>query len=94
MLLRKPLFRADIDNREKRGAAGVAIIGVKETMSLCSRAIDQSILLKCLRGSRELFIISSLAIIVLVVSQDPETCGPESREAVQTAIDIIGVSKC
>lgn len=85
MLLRKPLLRADIDNCEKRGAAGVAIIRVKETISLCSRAIDQCILLKCLRGSCEFFIISSLAIIVLVLSQDPETYGPESREAVQTA---------
>lgn len=94
MLLRKPLLRVEIDNREKRGAAVVAIICVKETISLCSRAIDQSILLKYLRGSCEFFVISSLAIIVLVVSQGPETYGPESREAVQTAIDILGVSKC
>lgn len=94
MLVRKPLLRADIDNRQKRAAAGVAIICVKETISLCSRAIDQSILLKYLRGSCEFFVISSLAIIVLVVSQGPETYGPESREAVQTAIDILGVSKC
>jgi hypothetical protein len=38
--------------------------------------------------------VSSLAIILLIVSQDPKTYGPESRDAFQEAIRILQVSKC
>ncbi|KAG4253139.1 hypothetical protein FPRO03_07099 [Fusarium proliferatum] len=94
ILLRKPLLRSYKGDREKTAAAAVCIQCAKATIFLCSGVINKAVPLKCLRSSYEYFTVSSLAIILLVVSQDPETYGPESRDAFQEAIRILQVSKC
>ncbi|RBA13510.1 hypothetical protein FPRO05_02303 [Fusarium proliferatum] len=94
ILLRKPLLRSYKGNREKIAAAAVCIQCAKATIFLCSGVINKAVPLKCLRSSYEYFTVSSLAIILLIVSQDPETYGPESRDAFQEAIRILQVSKC
>ncbi|CCT71982.1 uncharacterized protein FFUJ_14024 [Fusarium fujikuroi IMI 58289] len=94
ILLRKPLLRSYKGDREKTAAAAVCMQCAKATIFLCSGVINKAVPLKCLRSSYEYFTVSSLAIILLVVSQDPETYGPESRDAFQEAIRILQVSKC
>jgi hypothetical protein len=94
ILLRKPLLHSYKGDREKLAAAAVCIQCAKDTIFLCSSVINKAVPLKCLRSSYEYFTVSSLAIILLVVSQDPETYGPECRDAFQEAIRILQVSKC
>ncbi|KAL7765137.1 hypothetical protein ACKLNR_003053 [Fusarium oxysporum f. sp. zingiberi] len=94
ILLRKPLLHSYKGDREKTAAAAVCVQCAKATIFLCSGVINKAVPLKCLRSSYEYFTVSSLAIILLVVSQDPETYGPESRDAFQEAIRILQVSKC
>ncbi|KAH7178854.1 hypothetical protein DER46DRAFT_495837 [Fusarium sp. MPI-SDFR-AT-0072] len=94
ILLRKPLLHSYKGDREKTAAAAVCIQCAKATIFLCSGVINKAVPLKCLRSSYEYFTVSSLAIILLVVSQDPETYGPESRDAFQEAIRILQVAKC
>ncbi|KAG4281148.1 hypothetical protein FPRO06_10053 [Fusarium proliferatum] len=94
ILLRKPLLRSYKGDREKIAAAAVCIQCAKATIFLCSGVINKAAPLKCLRSSYEYFTVSSLAIILLIVSQDPETYGPESRDAFQEAIRMLQVSKC
>ncbi|EWG47577.1 hypothetical protein FVEG_07645 [Fusarium verticillioides 7600] len=94
ILLRKPLLHSYKGDRDKTAAAAVCIQCAKATIFLCSGVINKAVPLKCLRSSYEYFTVSSLAIILLVVSQDPETYGPESRDAFQEAIRILQVSKC
>ncbi|KAF4434144.1 hypothetical protein FACUT_7996 [Fusarium acutatum] len=94
ILLRKPLLHSYKGDREKTAAAAVCIQCAKATIFLCSGVINKAVPLKCLRSSYEYFTVSSLAIILLVVSQDPETYGPESRDAFQEATRILQVSKC
>ncbi|KAI1029999.1 hypothetical protein LB504_010402, partial [Fusarium proliferatum] len=94
ILLRKPLLHSYKGDREKTAAAAVCIQCAKATIFLCSGVISKAVPLKCLRSSYEYFTVSSLAIILLVVSQDPETYGHESRDAFQEAIRILQVSKC
>ncbi|KAF5604319.1 glutathione S-transferase [Fusarium pseudocircinatum] len=94
ILLRKPLLHSYKGDREKTAAAAVCIQCAKAAIFLCSGVISKAVPLKCLRSSYEYFTVSSLAIILLVVSQDPETYGPESRDAFQEAIRILQVSKC
>jgi hypothetical protein len=94
ILLRKSLLHSYKGDREKTEAAVVCIQCAKATIFLCSGVINKAVPLKCLRSSYEYFTVSSLAIILLVVSQDPETYGPDSRHAFQEAIRILQVSKC
>ncbi|KAM5517442.1 fungal specific transcription factor domain-containing protein [Fusarium oxysporum f. sp. phaseoli] len=94
ILLRKPLLHSYKGDREKTAAVAVCVQCAKATIFLCSGVINKAVPLKCLRSSYEYFTVSSLAIILLVVSQDPETYGPESRDAFQEAIRILQVSKC
>ncbi|KAF5639301.1 hypothetical protein F52700_4153 [Fusarium sp. NRRL 52700] len=94
ILLRKPLLHSYKGDREKTAAATVCIQCAKATIFLCSGVINKAVPLKFLRSSYEYFTVSSLAIILLVVSQDPKTYGPESRDAFQEAIRVLQVSKC
>ncbi|KAF5585024.1 uncharacterized protein FSUBG_12595 [Fusarium subglutinans] len=94
ILLRKPLLHSYKGDRDKTAAAAVCIQCAKATIFLCSGVINKAVPLKFLRTSYEYFTVSSLAIILLVVSQDPETYGPESRDAFQEAIRVLQVSKC
>ncbi|KAF5547721.1 hypothetical protein FMEXI_5047 [Fusarium mexicanum] len=94
ILLRKPLLHSYKGDRDRTAAAAVCIQCAKATIFLCSGVINKAVPLKFLRTSYEYFTVSSLAIILLVVSQDPETYGPESRDAFQEAIRVLQVSKC
>ncbi|KAF9768163.1 hypothetical protein IL306_014560 [Fusarium sp. DS 682] len=94
MMLRKPLLHSYLGDREKQQAAAVSIECAKDAVFLCSRVISKPAPSKCLRGAYEYFLVSSLAIILLIVSQDPRTYGPDSREAFQEAIKILEASKC
>ncbi|PCG89350.1 Transcription factor [Penicillium occitanis (nom. inval.)] len=94
MMLRKPLLHSFLGDREKQRAAVVSIECAKDAVFLCSKLISKPASSKCLRGAYEYFLVSSLAIILLIVSQDPKTYGPDSREAFQEAIKILEVSKC
>ncbi|KAH7231595.1 uncharacterized protein BKA55DRAFT_667378 [Fusarium redolens] len=93
MMLRKPLLHSYLGDREKQQAAAFSIERARDTVFLCSRVISKAVPSKCLRTFYEYFLVSSLATILLIVSQDPKTYGPESREAFQEAIKILEVSK-
>ncbi|KAF4337271.1 glutathione S-transferase [Fusarium beomiforme] len=94
IILRKPLLHSYLGDREKQQAAAVSIECAKDAVFLCSRVISKPAPSKFLRAAYEYFLVSSLAIILLIVSQDPRTYGPDSREAFQEAIKILEASKC
>lgn len=73
-------------------SANIVTKAACETISLCSPLIKESAALSSLRTTFDFFIYASLAAILLIVSQAPDTYGEKCRHAFHEAVDILETS--